>query len=110
MTRCDVCWAGLGLWAYLYNDAEHGEALHDMTLSLAALGVHSVCSPMVPWAKDPADVIEHIHGIGHRMVERYARLLLERAELACRQAREADDQARARGIQTNIDLLQLARE
>jgi hypothetical protein len=66
---------------------------------------------MVPaWGGDPADLVERVHGMAHRMVERYARLLLERAEMACRQAREAGDAPRARGIQTNIDLLQLARD
>jgi hypothetical protein len=110
MARCDLCWAGLGLWVYLYLDAEHGEAVQEMTLSLATLAIHAVGGSMSPgWGKDPADLIEDVHGIGHRIVERYARLLLERAELACRQAREAGDAARARGIQTNIDLLQLAR-
>jgi hypothetical protein len=111
MTRCDLCWAGFGLWAYLYLDVEHGEALHDMTLSLASLVPVCVCGSMSPgWGKDPADLIEHVHGIGHRIVERYAPVLLERAELACRRAREAGDEARVRGIQTNIDLLQLAKE
>jgi hypothetical protein len=111
MTRCDLCWAGLGLWVHLYTDPEHANVLDDMTLSLATLVVHAVCGSMVPpWGKDPAKLLDEIHGMAHRMVERYARLLLERAEIACREAREAGDQARARGIQTNIDLLQLARE
>jgi len=111
MTRCDLCWAGLALWVYLYTDAEHADAMHDMTMSLATLVVHCVCGSMVPgWGKDPADLIDHVHGMGHRIVERYAPILLERAELACRQARDAGDAPRARGIQTNIDLMLFARE
>lgn len=110
MTRCDLCWSGLGLWVYLYTDPEHADALDDMTMSLATLVVHCVCGSMVPWGKDPADLIDQVHGMAHRMVERYARILLERAEMACRQAHEAGDQPRARGIRANIDLLELARE
>jgi hypothetical protein len=95
---------------YLYDDPEHREALHDMTMSIATLVVHCVCGSMVPgWGKDRADLLDQVHGIGHRIVERYAPILLERAELACREAREAGDAPRARGIQTNIDLLSLAR-
>lgn len=111
MTRCDLCWAGLGLWACLYTDPEHAAALDDMTASLASIAPVCVCGAMVPaWGGDPADLVERIHGMTHRMVERYARILLERAEMACRQAREAGDAPRARGIKTNIDLLELARD
>jgi hypothetical protein len=109
MTRCDFCWAGLALWAYLYVDPKHADALNDVTMSLATLVVHAVCGSMVPGrGKDPTELIEHVHGMAHRVVEGYALVLLERAEMACRQAREAGNHARARGIQTNIDLLQLA--
>jgi hypothetical protein len=111
MTRCDLCWAGLALWVYLYTDPEHADAMQDMTMSIASLVVHCVCGSMVPgWGKDPADLIGQVHGMAHRVVERYARILLERAEMACRQAREAADAPRARGIQVNIDLLEVALE
>jgi hypothetical protein len=110
MTRCDLCWAGLALWVYLYTDPEHGDVFDDMTLSLASLMPVCVCGSMVPaWGGDPAELIVRVHGMAHRIVERYAAILLERAEMACRQAREAGDAPRARGIQTNIDLLELAR-
>jgi hypothetical protein len=82
-----------------------------MTLSLASLVPVCIGGSMVPpWGNDPAKLLDEIHGMAHRMVERYASLLLERAEMACRQARETGGQARARGIQANIDLLVLARQ
>jgi hypothetical protein len=64
-----------------------------MTLSLASLVPVCVGGSMSPgWSEEPAKLLDEI-------MERYARLLLERAELACRQAREDGNQARARGIQ-----------
>jgi hypothetical protein len=110
MTRCDLCWAGLALWVYLYTDPGHADAMQDMTMSLASLMPVCVCGSMVPaWGGDPADLLGRIHEMAHRMVERYAPILLECAALACREAREAGDAPRARGLQRNIDLLELAR-
>jgi hypothetical protein len=109
MTRCNVCWAGLGLWLHLYHDTEHADALADMTVDLATVAAHSLSVATLPrWHNRSAQLLDQAHEMAHGIVKRYTPLLLERATIAYQKAHEAGELLRAGVLQLDIDALNFA--